>query len=191
MDKIKEVLKEGATVETLNHAKGILGELAARRELFPETDFPWPSAEENNHMYCVYRCADGNLALYIDVLLHGVSNAPHNHGDSWAIVSGIHGQEKHLLYKRIDGGNGPGPAELEVAGEITLAQGDGVSMLDGGIHSVGTVGSESVMMLHCYGKAFEDQAARLEFDLTKGTCAYGTDATGVIFEHPLHAAALS
>ena len=190
MAKIRNALSEGASVDALNQAKSHLGELAAQTDLFPKSDFPWPSAEENNHMYCVYRGKDGDTALYIDVLLNGEGSAPHDHGNSWAIVSGIHGQEKHNLYQRVDGGDGPGAATLQTAGTITIARGESVSMQVGGIHSVEAVGDEPVMMLHCYGHAFEDQTARLEFDLAEGSCAYGTDATGAISEFPLHESAL-
>jgi len=191
MNRIREALKDGVSVEALNDAKSHLGALAVQSELFPTSDFPWPSAKENNHMYCLYRGEGGDTALYIDVLLNGEGSAPHNHGNSWAIVSGVHGQEKHNLFQRIDGGSGPGRAELKQVGAITISQGESVSMQVEGIHSVEAVGDEPVMMLHCYGQAFEDQTARLEFDCTEGSCAYGTDATGAISEFLLHESALS
>ncbi|MEP2531741.1 cysteine dioxygenase family protein [Shimia sp.] len=191
MGKIKSALSAGLSVEALNQAKAHLSELAAQSELFSETDFPWPSAEENNHMYCIYRGENGDMALYVDVLLQGAGSTPHNHGNSWAIISGVRGREKHNLFHRVDGGDGPGQAKLKQAGSITIASGESVSMQVGGIHSVETVDDQSVLMLHCYGRAFEDQTARLEFDIASGSCAYGTSATGAISEFPLHESALS
>lgn len=190
MSKIQNALSAGSSVDALNQAKTYLAELAAKSEMFSEADFPWPSAEENNHMYCIYRGENGNIALYVDVLLEGASSTPHDHGNSWAIVSGVRGQEKHNLFVRVDGGDGPGKAALKQVGAITISSGESVSMQVGGIHSVEAVAGQSVLMLHCYGRAFEDQSARIEYDIASGACAYGTDTTGAISEFPLHENAL-
>ena len=186
MEKIHKIVGDTATIENLNEAKSVLNALALQRELFPASDFPWPSEGENNHMYCIFRSGEEKFALYVDVLLKGESNTPHDHGDSWAIVAGIEGQEKHDLYTRIDNNTGPGNASLELSASVTIDAGEAVSMLQGGIHSVEAIGTGPVLMLHCYGKAYEDQLSRLEFDLGTGKSAYGTTATGAISDLPLH-----
>ena len=183
---IKQSIANGATISALNNAKKHLLILAEQKHLFPESEFPWPTEKENNVMYCIYDGADKDLALYIDLLRQGVNNAPHNHGDSWAIVAGIHGQEIHHLYKRIDKSTGPGHALLEPAGEITIGAGESISLLQGGIHAITAADTAPVMMLHCYSRVFEHQEARLEFNLTNNTCAYGTGETGLIIDVPLH-----
>ena len=115
---------------------------------------------------------------------------PHDHGSSWAIVTGVEGRETHRLYKRVDGNKGPGTATLEKVGELTISDGESISMLVGGIHAIEAVGEERSMMLHCYGKGFDHQTDRLEFDETSGTCAHSVDAAGVIQSFPLHPDAL-
>ena len=186
MNQVKSLLADGVTVETLNQAKAALEELAGNRSLFPESDFPWPTGDEEDNCFCLHRDADGRYALYIDLINKGVSTVPHDHGDSWAIVTCIEGQEKHRLYKRIDENTGPGPAELEQAGEITISPGESVSLLVGGIHAIEAVGSDRSMMLHCYGLEFEQQTSRLEYDEASGSCGHSIDAAGVIRDFPLH-----
>ena len=189
MAEVKGLMANGATVERLDAAKVALGALATRRDLFPETDFPWPSQLDGNNCWCLFEDEDGT-ALYIDLLNRGISTVPHDHGSSWAIVTGVEGRETHRLYKRVDGNKGPGTATLEKVGELTISDGESVSMLVGGIHAIEAVGEERSMMLHCYGKGFDHQTDRLEFDETSGTCAHSVDAAGVIQSFPLHPDAL-
>lgn len=189
MQAVTATLARGATVTALDRAKAPLQALAARRDLFPEADFPWPTGSSDGRSYCVYRGDGGGPALYVDLLAHGVGTVPHDHGDAWAIVTSIHGRETHQFYKRTDGGGGPGPATLARAGSITISDGEAVSMLAGGIHALEAVDPQPVMMLHCYAKAFDAQAARLEYDVDAGTCAHGMDAVGQITDLPLHAEA--
>ena len=186
MNKVMDALQDRVDVPALEQAKIHLKTLCAQRELFPESDFPWPTSAEDGRSYCVYMGAERTFALYVDLLPHGVGTVPHDHGDSWAIVTSIQGCEKHNFYKRVDGGDGPGPATLEHAGSVTISDGESVSMLAEGIHALEAVDPEPVMILHCYGKAFDKQAARLEYDVDAGTCAYGTDAVGEIEDMPLH-----
>ena len=190
MNQIREQLDSGASVESLNRAKQVLGELAAEPELFPESDFPWPTTEDGDNLFCLHRDEDGRYALYIDLINRGVSTVPHDHGASWAIVTSIEGLEKHRFYERIDGGAGTGAAELAQKGEITIADGQGVSMLVGGIHAIEAVGTERAKMLHCYGLEFAQQTTRLEYDVDNNTCEHSIAAAGIIHEFPLHPNAL-
>ena len=189
MAQVEQLVKDGAELETLNSAKDVLAALATQRDLFPESDFPWPEETNGNSTWCLYSGAN-DCALYLDLLNHGASTVPHDHGSSWAIVTGIEGQETHRLYQRVDAGIGAGPAKLEQVGELTIGVGDSVSMLNNGIHAIEAVGTERIMMLHCYGKGFEHQSDRLEYNMHVGTCAYSVDAAGEIRDFPLHPAAV-
>lgn len=187
MSAVREAIGPTATVDGLDAAKAVLKNLALRRDLFPETDFPWPTADQENVMYCIYRGEGGDTALYLDLLNQGSAGAPHDHGNSWAIVVAMEGQERHNLFRRADAGTGVGRADLQPAGQIDIGPGEAVSLLPGGIHSISAIGSARLMMMHCYAHPFDAQDARLEFDLSSGTCAFGTAATGEIRDVALHA----
>lgn len=185
MDRIRKTVPAEPDIASLEKAKTLLHGLAIRRDLFPESEFPWPSEEENEHTYCLYKDEDGR-ALYLGLLRNGATNVPHDHGDSWAIVTCVRGAEKHHLYARTDGNTGPGAATLVHKNEITIGPGESVSMLVGGIHSIEGVRAEPAMMLHCYGKAFEQQSGRLEYDPERKICINSFAGAGGIEDYPLH-----
>lgn len=112
MNPVREAIGSAASVDGLDAAKAILKDLAARRDLFPESEFRWPAADQANVMYCIYRGEGDDLALYLDLLNEGASNTPHDHGNSWAIVVAMEGQERHNLYRRADGGTTAGRVDL-------------------------------------------------------------------------------
>ncbi|MDQ7776909.1 MAG: cysteine dioxygenase family protein [Paracoccus aminovorans] len=184
--RIGAIMRDGDSVAALEAAKALLNGFAAQRHLFPAAEFPWPAPPEDSHCYCLYR--DGALALYLDLLRQGTDTVPHDHGDSWAIVTSIDGVERHHLYQVEAAQDGPGPATLRKAGQIEIAPGQSVSLRIGGIHAIEAVGSEPAMMLHCYGRGFEDQAGRLEYDLAAGTRSHSIAAAGEIEDYPLHPA---
>lgn len=186
MEKVKALTKNGADIEALEHVKAILNELALQRDLFPNSEFPWPTDAEGNNCWCLYKDADGKFALYIDLINKGQGTVPHDHGDSWAVVTAVEGLEKHYLFKRVDGDVGPGEARLDRAGEITISPGQSVSLLVGGIHAIEAVDANRSMMLHCYGQGFDLQTNRLEYDQDSNTCGYSIDAAGTIYDYPLH-----
>lgn len=189
MAEVEQLVEDGVMVDALNAAKGVLSTLATQRDLFPESEFPWPEAPNGNTTWCLYTGAN-NCALYLDLLNQGASTVPHDHGSSWAIVTGIEGQETHRLFKRVDAGAGAGPAVLEQVAKLTIGVGESVSMLSDGIHAIEVAGTERIMMLHCYGKGFEHQDDRLEYDMNAGTCKYSVDAAGEIRDFPLHPASV-
>ncbi len=186
VNDIKMIIDGEPTVAKLNDAKERLMTLAARQDLFPESDFPWPTNDNKEKTYCVYKGEDGEYALYVDMVWPGVSNTPHDHGRSWAIVAAVHGHEKHHLYRRVDDGNREGFASLESVGELVVEVGKAVSMMIGGIHSIEAIGTKPVMNLHCYRYAFEAQHGRNEFDIEHGTYSHSIAAAGVIEDMPLH-----
>lgn len=189
--RIKDVLSEGADVQSLDEAKQHLVALAAKRELFPESDFPWPTEEEKDRTYGVHIEEDGKFALYVDLVRPGVSNAPHDHGRAWALIASVKGQEKHHLFKRIDDGTVDGHATLERAGELLVEPGRALSMMVGGIHSIEATGAVPAMNLHCYAYGFEHQKGRMEFDTTTDTYTFSTEAAGAVEDLPLHPSVLS
>ena len=188
---IKKILAGGTEIEHLNEAKALLMDLAARSDLFPHADFSDAEASQADRTYRLYEEDGGEFALYLAIVSKGVTNTPHDHGNSWAIIAAVDGLERHHLYKRIDDGQTDGIGQLEYAGDLMVEQGTALSMLIGGIHSIEGVSEEPNRNLHLYGHGFEHQAGRREFDLDNGTYVHSYDAAGTIEDFPLHPAALS
>ena len=188
---IKAVLACGADIENLNKAKALLMELSDRIELFPHADFPIPDAEQGYRVFRLHQDDGGEFALYLVTVCKGATDAPHNHGNSWAIVSAVDGKEHHHLYKRIDDGKTPGASHLEQAGDLIVERGTALSMLVDGIHSMEGAGDEPCRHLHLYGYGFEYQKGRKEFNLEQGTYVHSHDDVGFIEDFPLHPAAQS
>ena len=185
MAQVKKTIGD-AEVEDLLRAKEYIIELAQKKELFPVSDVPRATVEEKDRTFCLYKEDDGRFAMYVNVIWPGVDTVPHDHGNSWAIVAAIEGQEKHEFYRRLDDGSADGHAEIEQAGEIIVEPGAAATMQVGGIHSIEAVGTEPSMLLHCYGYAFEVQTGRKEFDVANNTYSYSCDAAGMIEDLPLH-----
>ncbi len=189
--KIKTVLADGTGIENLNKAKSLLMDLAGRGELFPKSDFQNPAGTGEDCTFRLYEEPGGEFALYLAIVSKGVTNTPHDHGNSWAVIAAVDGQERHHLYNRVDDGKTDGKGELEYAGALMVEPGSALSMLVGGIHSIEGVSEEPNRNLHLYGHGFEHQDGRREYDLDKGTYVHSYDAAGTIEDLPIHPAALS
>ena len=161
---IRDIFSAGVTVETMNQAKASLMALCARQELFPRSDFPLPDEGETERTFLIGRDDDGGYALYVNSGRPGQSYRPHDHGGSWAIVAAVSGAERHGLYRRTDDGSSLEAAQVEQVGTIDVQPGTAVSMLPDGIHSIEALGDEPLLHLHLYGRAFEHQSERFEFE---------------------------
>ena len=183
---IKAILAGSTDIEYLNKAKALLMDLSDRCDLFLHADFPIPDAGHGYRVFRLYQEDGGEFALYLVTVAKGATDAPHDHGTSWAIVSAIDGQEQHHLYKRIDDGKTPGTSQLEYAGELMVERGSALSMQVSDIHSIKGVGAAPCRHLHLYGYGFEHQKDRKEFDLKQGTYIHSHDDVGFIEDFPLH-----
>jgi predicted metal-dependent enzyme (double-stranded beta helix superfamily) len=76
---------------------------------------------------------------------------PHDHR-TWGVVAGIDGDERNVLWKRLDDGSVPGHAELRVHRETMVGAGDVVAFLGDDIHSVHNDGERTTLSLHVYGR---------------------------------------
>jgi len=94
--------------------------------------------------------------------LPGRGVAPHDH-QTWGVVVGIEGVEVNVNWKRTDDGASEDYAELEVAEELNVGNGDVVVLLPDDIHSVRNEGQTTSLSLHVYGKALSS-LQRYEFD---------------------------
>lgn len=164
------------TVERLEQAKGHFQELGDRRDLFPDDEFPSPSGSETERTFLVFDDEQGT-ALYAVNSVPGMSYRPHDHGGSWALIVAIAGQEKHYFYDR----DPDKPGALIRKGELICEPGRAVSLAPEGIHSIEGVGDTPLFHLHLYGKRFEDQTERIEYDLESGqTVTFRVQNVGII-----------
>ena len=170
IDKVRAVERaRGVTPDALDAIKGLLVELAGRRELFPLGDFPVNAEDGTGVIYRLAEDADHRFALYASAGAPGKSVPPHNH-TTWAVIVGVHGDEHNVFYERVDDGSVPGRAEVRPSGAFTVTHGTGVTLMPDDIHSIHVTGDEPTVHLHLYGLALEQLHQRIMFDTAEGTC---------------------
>ncbi len=106
---------------------------------------------------------DHSLAVFAASWLPGRGAPPHDHG-VWAIVVGVDGSERNVLFERTDDRSRPGYAELRPIGEQVLGPGEVIAMPSGTIHSVSNDSERVTLSLHVYGKHI-NFTHRSQFDL--------------------------
>ncbi len=169
IEKVRAVERDqGVTPGSLEAIKGLLLELAGRRELFPPGDFPVTEEDGTGVVYRLAEDADHRFALYASAGAPGKSMPPHNH-TTWAVIVGVHGDEHNVFYDRVDDGSVPGRGEVRPSGEFTITHGTGVTLMPDDIHSIHVTGESPTVHLHMYGLALEQLHERIMFDTAEGT----------------------
>ena len=186
INSIKSATKDSVDIDSLVAAKAHVIALASQRELFPDDEFPMPTGDLDERTVCIYSEPDGQYAMYVNLVAHGANSTPHDHGNSWAIISGIEGYEKQSFYECTSSDPANKTAELDKKADIIVKPDMAVTMLVGGIHSVEGVNPEPSMFLHCYGRTFETQEGRREFDTDTNTYTHSMDAVAQMEYMPLH-----
>ncbi len=95
---------------------------------------------------------------------------PHNH-TTWAIIAGVHGAERNVVYDRLDNGAREDLVQLREAPakEKTLRRGDVISYLPEDFHHIETpAGSGNALHLHFYGLSLEHLPDRVSVDMATG-----------------------
>ena len=159
---------DGVTRPALERIAGTLDELATHDELFGTDDFPDPPPGERARLYRLSEDPDGRFALYLTCAQPGGSVPPHNH-DTWAVVSGLSGQELNTLWKRLDENDGEGPARIEERDQTLVTRGSHLALMPQDIHSVDTPGDVPRRHFHMYGRTLEGITTRYVYDLEGGT----------------------
>lgn len=108
---------------------------------------------------------DHQLSVFAASWLPGRGAPPHDHG-TWAIVVGVDGSEKNVLYERTDDRSRPDYAELRRLGEQVIGPGEVLAMPAGTIHSVTNDSEQTTLSLHAYGKHI-NFTSRSQFDLER------------------------
>jgi predicted metal-dependent enzyme (double-stranded beta helix superfamily) len=105
---------------------------------------------------------DHTLAVFAASWLPGRGAPPHNHG-TWAVVTGVDGEETNVFWKRLDDGSRPGYAEIVEQGRKVFGDGDAVTFMPESIHSVVNETSAVTVSLHVYG-THVNYTVRSQFD---------------------------
>jgi rhodanese-related sulfurtransferase/predicted metal-dependent enzyme (double-stranded beta helix superfamily) len=171
VDETRAIEKAGVTRANLEKIGGLLASLAARADLFPQDEFPlgadggiYRLAEDPDHRFALYASAGGP----------GKKVPPHNH-TTWAIIAGVHGAERNVVYDRLDNGAREDFVQLREAPakEKTLKRGDVICYLPEDFHHIETpiasgAGSGNALHLHFYGLSLEHLPDRVSVDMATG-----------------------
>ncbi len=163
---IRGILEPGPTVQNLDRGKARLIALAARADLFTFANFPLPEDDAMERSYLIHANEDGSHALYVNSGAPHQYYAPHDHGDSWAIIAAVQGRERHQLYLRRDADD-PGNGPLVKKGELIVAPGQAIAMQPDGVHEVNALDGRPLLHLHLYAKTFALQGERWKYDLAE------------------------
>jgi rhodanese-related sulfurtransferase/predicted metal-dependent enzyme (double-stranded beta helix superfamily) len=167
VDQIKHLEAEGGvTRETLERIKTVVIGLAARSELFPAEHFPIP-AGSHGAIYRLSEDRDRRFALYASAGIAGKAQPPHNH-TTWAVISGIYGNEHNVFYDRTDNRAAPGVGRLERTGELTICRGNACALMPDDFHTIEVVSEGHALHLHAYGMSLENLPERISFASSEG-----------------------
>jgi rhodanese-related sulfurtransferase/predicted metal-dependent enzyme (double-stranded beta helix superfamily) len=164
IDEARTIEKSGVTYANLDKIGGLLSSLARRAELFPQEEFPLGA---DGGIYRLSEDPDHRFALYASAGGPGKKVPPHNH-TTWAIIAGVHGAERNVVYERLDNGAQENIVQLREAPskEKTLKRGDVITFLPDDFHHIETpVGSGNALHLHFYGLSLEHLPDRLTVDM--------------------------
>ena len=118
--------------------------------------------EQGFGVHLLHEEADHALAVFAISWMPGRGAPPHNHA-TWAVVAGVDGPELNTFWKRVDDGSRPGYAEIVKTSEKAFGEGEVVSLLPDGIHSVLNTTDRVTLSLHVYGKHL-NHTGRSTFD---------------------------
>ena len=161
------VARLGVTREALEAIRPALVALASRSELFPPQHFAI-AAGRAGAIYHLAEDADGSFAMYGSAAVPGGRQPPHNH-TTWAVISGVRGEEHNVFYRRSDDGSVAGRGTLEKTHEVTVKRGNAVALMPEDFHTIQALGSTPRLHLHLYGRTLEDLPGRVGFESPEGT----------------------
>jgi len=156
----------GVSRETLERIKAVVIALAERTELFPPEHFPIP-AGSHGAIYRLSEERDRRFALYASAGAAGKAQPPHNH-TTWAVISGIYGDEHNVFYDRTDDRATPGVGRLERMGELTIRRGNACALMPDDFHTIEILSSGPALHLHAYGMSLENLPERISFATSEG-----------------------
>jgi len=168
VDQARRIEQGGVSTTTLEKIGGLLASLASRADLFPQDEFPLGA---DGGIYRLSEDPDHRFALYASAGGAGKKVPPHNH-TTWAIIAGVHGAERNVVYERLDSDAREDVVRLREAPakEKTLRRGDVICYLPDDFHHIETpAGSGDALHLHFYGLSLEHLPNRMSVDMATGT----------------------
>ncbi|HET7595103.1 MAG TPA: rhodanese-like domain-containing protein [Stellaceae bacterium] len=156
----------GVTRATLEAIKPVLIDLAGQTELFPPEHFPVTQGGHGK-VYRLAEDADRRFALYASAGVPGKAQPPHNH-TTWAVISGVFGDEHNVFYERIDNREQAGVGRIRKTGELTVRHGNACAFLPDDFHTIEVTGDKPSLHLHLYGMSLENLPERIYFSAPEG-----------------------
>ena len=148
---IRAVVAEEVEIEAITERiKPLALRLASDPGWFQEK-YRYTDPEQGVGLHLLHEEDNHDLAVFAIAWAPGRGVEAHNH-KTWAVVSGIEGQEHETNYKRLDDGSKPGFADLVPTKAETLYPGTAVCCLPEDIHSVENNGDKVAVSLHTYGR---------------------------------------
>jgi rhodanese-related sulfurtransferase/predicted metal-dependent enzyme (double-stranded beta helix superfamily) len=149
----------------LKRVADALVRLGLREDLFPTAHFPVDAARPAQ-VYRLAEDADGGFALYLSAGLPGKAQPPHDH-TTWAIIAGVSGQERNVIYARGATTDSARDALVELR-RVDVEAGNAVVLSPTDVHTIELLGTEGGRHLHFYGRALERLTGRVVFESTAG-----------------------
>ncbi len=145
----------------------LAGALAEARSTWLHEAMCRPDPDQGFGLHLLHEEADHSLAVFVVTWLAGRWTVPHDHG-TWAVVAGLSGEERNVIWRRTDDGARPGHAIVERASQSVVRAGDVIALPSGTIHSVANEGDASSVSLHVYGRHV-NYTERSQFDPQRRT----------------------
>jgi len=156
----------GAGRDALEQFKELLIGLASRTELFPPEHFP-VHAGSHGVVYRLSEDPDRRFGLYASAGVPGKKQPPHNH-TTWAVISGVYGEEHNVCYERTDNRGIAGEGAIRKTGELTVRKGNAVGFLADDFHTIEVLGDRPSLHLHMYGLSLQCLPERIFFATETG-----------------------
>ena len=164
---IRSVVREETDIGSITERiKPLALKLAGDPDWFEEK-YRYTDPEQGVGLHLLHEEENHDLAVFAIAWAPGRGVSAHNH-KTWAVVTGIEGQEHETTYVRRDDGSVPGFADLEATKEETLFPGAAVCCHPEDIHSVVNNGDRVAVSLHTYGRHL-NHTGRSTFDVEAKT----------------------
>ena len=164
---IRAIVAEETEMEAITDRIKPLALRLASDPCWFEEKYRYTDPEQGVGLHLLHEEENHDLAVFAISWAPGRGVEAHNH-KTWAVVSGIEGQEHETNYKRLDDGSKLGFADLKATREETLYPGTAVCCLPDDIHSVVNNGDMVAVSLHTYGRHL-NHTGRSTFDVKAKT----------------------
>ena len=167
VDQLRQIVSEETDDAAITKRVSPLAvALAADRSWFRE-EFRETDPEQGFSVHMLHEEENHDLAVTVISWAPGKGLAAHNHR-TWAVVSGIEGEEEETSYIRHDDGGEKGYADLSVSDVRVLRPGQVATCQPDDIHSVRNTGDVVSVSLHVYGRHL-NHTGRSVFDVEAKT----------------------